>query len=232
MERIKFFANKAWRILKRIFIVLFIAQLLYIILLRWVNPPFTITQLVDQANGYTIQKQYMPLEKISPHMRLAVVAAEDMSFPNHFGFNLKKIKRAYEKNKTRTKPRGASSISQQVCRNVFLWQGGGWFRKGIEVYFTFMIELLWSKERILEIYLNVAEMGKGVYGAEAAAQTYFNKPALELTPIEAAMIASCMPNPKYHLVYPPSSYVVHKFPTIIDRMCLIRERESIREMFY
>lgn len=95
-----------------------------------------------------------------------------------------------------------------------------------------MIELLWSKERILEIYLNVAEMGKGIYGAEAAAQTYFNKPALELTPIEAAMIAACMPNPKYHLVYPPSSYVVHKFPTIINRMCMIRERESIREMFY
>lgn len=226
------FLKQAWRIFKKIFIVLFIAQLFYIIILRWVNPPFTVTQLVDRVNGYTIRQHYVPLQEFSPHMSLAVIAAEDSSFPNHFGFNLKKIKRAYDENKTRAKSRGASSISQQVCKNVFLWQGGGWFRKGLEVYFTLMIELLWSKERILEVYLNVAEMGKGIYGAEAAAQAYFHKKALALTPIEAAMIAACLPNPKHYEVQPPSSYIIRKYPGILNRMHQLREREGIRQLTY
>lgn len=226
------FFKRAWQIIKKVFLVLFIAQLVYIVVLRWVNPPFTITQLVDRANGYTIRQQYVPLEKISPHLYLAVFAGEDSSFPVHFGFVPRKIKKAIKENRTRAKPRGASSISQQVAKNVFLWQGGGWFRKGLEVYFTLMIELLWSKERILEIYLNVAEMGRGIYGAEAASQIYFNKHASALTPIEAAMITACLPNPKYYHVQPPSAQVIRRFPQILDRMCVIRERESIRQFAY
>lgn len=235
MNGIRKFLKQAWRVFKKVFIVLFIAQLVYIILLRWINPPFTITQLVDRANGYTIRQQYVSLEKISPHMYLAVFAAEDSSFPNHFGFNPEKIKKAYQENKTRAKPKGASSISQQVAKNVFLWQGGGWFRKGLETYFTLMIELLWSKERILEIYLNVAETGSGIYGVEAAAQAYFHKKALTLTPIEAAMLAASLPNPKskHYQVQPPSSYIVRKYPSIINRMCQLRERKkAVREFTY
>jgi len=110
---------------------------------------------------------------MSPNIRLAVMASEDQLFPDHNGFDIKSIKKALAKNKKSKRVRGASTISQQVAKNVFLWQGRSWFRKGMEVYFTFMIELLWSKQRILEVYLNVSEMGKGIFGIEAAAQTYF-----------------------------------------------------------
>lgn len=226
------FLNRAWRVSKKIFSVLFVAQLFYIVLLRWVNPPFTVTQLVDRSHGYTIQKEFVSLEEISPYLRLAVFAAEDSSFPKHFGFNLEKIKKAYVENKTRTRAKGASTISQQVAKNIFLWQGGGWFRKGLETYFTVMIELVWSKERILEVYLNEIEMGEGIYGAESASQKYFNKKASALNPIEAAMLAASLPNPKLYRVQPPSSYVIYRFPRVLDRMCQLSVREGIQQLAY
>lgn len=226
------FLKLTWQIIKKAFLVLFIAQLCYILLLRWVDPPFTITQLIDSADGYTIRQQNISLTEVSPHLCLAVLAAEDGSFPNHFGFNINNIKKAYIENKTRKKQHGGSSISQQVAKNVFLWQGGGWFRKGLETYFTFMIEVFWSKERILEIYLNIAEMGRGIYGAEAAAQLYFQKKAADLTPIEAAMIAACLPNPKYYQVQPPSPHILRRYPQILDYMSESRERKGIQQLTY
>lgn len=152
--------------------------------------------------------------------KLAVMASEDQLFPDHNGFDIKGIKKAlaFNKKKKGKKIRGASTISQQVAKNVFLWQGRSWFRKGLEVYFTFMIELVWSKKRILEVYLNEAEMGKGVFGIEAAARKYFKKPASKLTRTEAAMIAASLPNPVRYTVKPVSTYVSRKYPWVLRQM--------------
>jgi monofunctional biosynthetic peptidoglycan transglycosylase len=157
---------------------------------------------------------------MSKASKLAVIASEDQLFPDHNGFDIKGIERAlaFNKKKKGKKIRGASTISQQVAKNVFLWQGRSWFRKGLEVYFTFMIELVWSKERILEVYLNEAEMGKGIFGIEAAAKKYFKKPAARLTRTEAAMIAASLPNPVRYTVKPVSTYVSRKYPWVLRQM--------------
>lgn len=168
---------------------------------------------------------------MSPNIRLAVMASEDQLFPDHNGFDIKSIKKALKSNKKKnTRIRGASTISQQVAKNVFLWQGRSWFRKGLEVYFTFMIELFWSKERILEMYLNVAEMGKGIFGAEAASRSYFKKSALKLTRTEAAMIAACLPNPKKYVVQPPSRYINRRYPWILNQMNNLEGDEDVEKL--
>ncbi|GAB4093220.1 biosynthetic peptidoglycan transglycosylase [Flaviaesturariibacter terrae] len=184
-----------WRIVKRTFLFLFIAQLLYIVLLKWIDPPVTMTQLVSLFSGDGLKRDY--IGDVPSNMKLAVIASEDQLFPDHAGFDWKSIEKAQAYNKRKPgRVRGASTISQQTAKNVFLWQGRSWLRKGLEVYFTKMIEWIWGKERILEVYLNVIEMGRGVYGVEAAAQHYFHKPAAELSRREAALIAACLPNPK------------------------------------
>jgi monofunctional biosynthetic peptidoglycan transglycosylase len=217
-SRIRIIFSKTWRISKRIFTVLVIGQLLYIILLRWVDPPITTTQISSWLQGNGMSRDYISMNKISPNARLAVIASEDQLFPYHNGFDWQSIQGAMEKNKKSRRVRGASTLTQQVAKNVFLWQGRNWFRKGLEVYFTFMIETFWGKRRILEVYLNVSEMGKGVFGIEAAARKYFGKPASKLTPGEAAMIASCLPNPKKYTVKPLSGYVARRYPQIITQM--------------
>lgn len=207
------------RFLKRLFIFLFIFQLFYILLLKWVDPPVTLTQLGSWITGNGLKRDYVSIKQMSPYARLAVISAEDQLFPDHSGFDWKQVEKAIEYNKRKPgRTRGASTISQQVAKNVFLWQGRSWFRKGLEVYFTFMIELIWGKERILEMYLNVAEMGQGIFGIEAAAQQYFKKPAKQLTRAEAAMIAAGLPNPKKYTVKPMSAYVAGRYPTIIKQM--------------
>ena len=203
--------NRFWRWVKRIFLALFLFQLFYIVILKWIHPPITITQLSSWVSGDGLKRDYVSGDDISYNMKLAVIAAEDQLFPDHSGFDWKSINKAVKHNEKKPqKVRGASTISQQVAKNVFLWQGRSWIRKGLEVYFTKMIEWIWGKERILEVYLNVIEMGKGIYGAEAAAQAYFKKPAAKLTRKEAAMIASCLPNPKKYTVKPLSGYVAAK----------------------
>lgn len=211
------------RRIRKIFIILFVAQLVYIVLLKWVDPPITVIQLSSLVEGYGLKRDYVPMEEISPNARLAVMAAEDQVFPDHNGFDWKSIEKAMAHNQKKTKRiRGASTISQQVAKNVFLWQGQAtytkWFRKGLEAYFTFMIEKIWGKERILEVYLNVAEMGKGIFGIEAASRNYFNKSAKRISRTEAAMIAACLPNPKKFSVKPVSKYVNHRYPLIIQQM--------------
>lgn len=211
--------KKAWRIFKKVFLWAFILQFIYLILVKWIDPPITITQLVSFVSGNGLKRDYISYNEMGPNIKLAVIAAEDQLFPDHDGFDVKAIKKAMKYNEThKNRARGASTISQQTAKNVFLWQHGGYFRKGLEVYFTFMIELLWSKERILENYLNVAEMGKGIFGVQAAAKAYFNKDAKNLTRQEAAMIAACLPNPKVYSVKPMSRYVSNRYDDILKQM--------------
>jgi monofunctional biosynthetic peptidoglycan transglycosylase len=168
---------------------------------------------------------------MSKHALLAVIAAEDQVFPDHSGFDWKSIGKAIDHNKKKpNKVRGASTISQQVAKNVFLWQGRSWIRKALETYFTFMIELVWGKKRILEMYMNVAETGPGVFGIEAASQKFFHKPASRLTRREAAMIASSLPNPKLYTVSPVSKYVSQKVPRVLRGMSNLEADPDIQKV--
>jgi len=211
--------QKAWRIVKRIFLFLFVFQFIYIFFCKWINPPVTITQLVSVLKGYGLKRDYVSYDQMSPNIKLAVMASEDQLFPEHDGFDMKAIEKAIKYNENHpNRRRGASTISQQVAKNVFLWQGGGFFRKGLEVYFTFMIEKIWSKRRILEMYLNVAETGKGIFGVQAASKTYFNKNAKNHTRSEAAKIAASLPNPKMYTVKPISRKVQNRYDDIMRQM--------------
>jgi len=174
-----------------------------------------------------IDKDWQSLENISRNLPLAVVTAEDQKFEEHFGFDIEAIEKAVKYNEKHKgkKVKGASTISQQTAKNVFLWQGRSWLRKGLEVYFTFLIEIFWSKERIMEVYLNVIEMGPGIYGAEAAAQHYFNKPAKKLTKSEAASIAAILPNPIRWSASKPTAYITKKRNWILRHMNKIDLKE-------
>lgn len=208
-----------FRILKKIFLYLFISQFLYIILLKWLDPPITLTQLGSVLSGEGLKRDYINYEEMSPNIKLAVMASEDQIFPDHNGFDFNSIKKAMAYNEKKPgRIRGASTISQQVAKNVFLWQGRSWIRKGLEVYFTFMIEKIWGKQRILEMYLNVSEMGKGIYGVEAASRAYFKKPAKNLSRYEAALIASALPNPVKYTVKPLSRYVSARARWVLRQM--------------
>jgi monofunctional glycosyltransferase len=224
------FFKKVWKITKRVFLILFIAQFVYIILLKWVNPPITLTQLDSVVTGHGLKRDYVNRDEISVNAKLAVIASEDQLFPDHNGFDFKSIEKAMKHNQKSKSMHGASTISQQVAKNVFLWQGRSWFRKGLEVYFTFMIEKIWDKKRILEMYLNVAEMGDGVFGIEAASQKYFNHPAKTLSRSEAAQIAACLPNPKRYTVKPLSAYVAGRSVWIQHQMNNIQDDPDIQEI--
>jgi monofunctional glycosyltransferase len=189
-----------YRFVKRAVLTLFIAHFIYTIALIWMPVFSTPTIFGEWITGKTIQKQWVSRAQMSGHIQKAVIASEDQEFGEHFGFDIEAIEKAVQYNKTHTKKKGASTISQQVAKNVFLWQGRTWLRKGLEVYCTLMIELFWSKDRILEVYLNVAEMGDGIYGVEAAAQVYFKKTAADLSKDEGALIAACLPSPKKYRV--------------------------------
>jgi len=218
-----------FRILKKIFLYLFISQFLYIILLKWMDPPITLTQLGSVLTGDGFKRDYINYDEMSPNIKLAVMASEDQVFPDHNGFDFKSIKKAMAYNEKKPgRIRGASTISQQVAKNVFLWQGRSWIRKGFEVYFTFMIEKIWGKKRILEMYLNVSEMGKGIYGVEAASRVYFNKPAKNLSRYEAALIASALPNPVKYTVKPLSKYVSVRAGWVLRQMGNLDGDQDIR----
>lgn len=221
---------RTWRILKRVFIFLFFFQLFYIVLLKWVNPPITLTQLGSVFRGEGLHRNYVGMNAISPYAKLAVISSEDQLFPDHDGFDFKSIDKAMKHNQKSKSLHGASTISQQVAKNVFLWQGRNFIRKALEVYFTFMIELVWGKKRILEVYLNVSEMGQGVYGIDAAAHHYFKIPAKNLNRQQAAMIAACLPNPKLYTVRPMSKHVATRFPWILGQMVNLQEDPDIQKL--
>ncbi|HMR84635.1 MAG TPA: monofunctional biosynthetic peptidoglycan transglycosylase [Niabella sp.] len=221
--------KRIWRFLKRTFIVLFIGQLVYIVVLKWVNPPVTVTQLISFIEGHGMSRINVGLAQMSLNAKLAVIASEDQLFPDHNGFDWKGIAKAMEYNQKKPgRVRGGSTISQQTAKNVFLWQDRSWVRKGLETYFTFMIEKIWGKKRILEVYLNVAETGSGIFGIEQAAQTYFGKPAQNLSQSEAAAIAAALPNPKKYTVKPMSSYVSARSKKIMQQMNFLRPDRDIQ----
>lgn len=223
---------KAWHILKKTFLYGFLFSIVYIFICKWVNPPITLTQLGSFLSGYGLKRDYVSLNEMSPNIKLAVISAEDQLFPDHDGFDFKSIEKARKHNQKSKSLHGASTISQQVAKNVFLWQHGGYFRKGLEVYFTFMIEHVWGKKRILEMYLNVAEMGEGVFGVEAAAKKYFNKQAKNLSRKEAAMIAACLPNPKLFTVKPLSNYVSYRSQWVLNQMSHLEGDPDIQQLIH
>jgi monofunctional biosynthetic peptidoglycan transglycosylase len=213
----------------RTIIGFFLVSIGLVVLYRFVPVPFTllmvqrsVEQMLD-GKELKLSKNWMNAEKISPNMRKAVVAAEDQLFYEHNGFDTKAIEKALkynekQKTKKRKRMRGASTISQQTAKNVFLWSSRSWVRKGFEVYFTFFIELIWSKERILEVYLNVIETGDGIYGVEAAAQAFFNTSAAKLSASQAATIAAVLPNPRKWNAGEPSAYVSKRKNWILRQM--------------
>jgi len=208
----------------------FLFSLFYIFLCKWVNPPITITQIGSVLSGNGLHRDYVSYDEMGDNIKLAVMSGEDQLFPDHNGFDFKSIQKAMKHNQKSKSLRGASTISQQVAKNVFLWQHGGFFRKGLEVYFTFMIEHIWGKKRILQMYLNVAEMGKGIFGAEAAAQHYFKKSSRKLSRKEAAMIASCLPNPILFTIQPMSARVAYRYPWILGQMNNLQADPDIQEL--
>lgn len=221
--------KKVLRLLTRIVLGFLIISILSTLLFRFIPVPATplmIIRYFEMEDG-KIDKDWKSLEEISPNLPLAVVTAEDQKFEEHFGFDLDAIEKAVKYNEKHKgkKVKGASTISQQTAKNVFLWPGRSWLRKGLEVYFTFLIEILWSKERIMEMYLNVIEMGPGVYGAEAAAQYYFDKPAAKLTKSESATIAAILPNPIRWSASKPTRYIIKKRNWILRHMGKIELKE-------
>jgi monofunctional glycosyltransferase len=205
-----------WRIGFTAYILFFI----YFLLGSLFNPPVTITQAASVLQGHGLSRDYISYNEMGTAIKLAVIASEDQLFPDHDGFDLKAIKLAMKYNKKHPgKPqRGASTISQQTAKNIFLFQGGGFIRKAPEVFCTFTIETGWSKKLILERYLNIAEMGPGIFGIQAAAKKYFNKDAKNLTRAEAAQIVACFPNPKAYSVKPLSRYVAGRYGNILRQM--------------
>jgi monofunctional glycosyltransferase len=220
-----------WRKIKRIFLFLFLFQFVYIVLLKWVDPPITITQFYSWISGDGLKRNYVSGGNVSRNIKLAVIASEDQIFPDHSGFDWKSIEKARKYNARKpNRVRGASTISQQVAKNVFLWQGRSWIRKGLEVYFTKMIEWIWGKKRILEVYLNVIEMGKGVYGVDAAAMHYFHKHAGKLTRPEASQIAACLPNPKRLRANPATKFVKGRSNWIQGQMSVLEKDPDVQRV--
>ncbi len=205
--------KKVLKFIKKVSIWFFIISIGLVILFKWIPVPFTYT-MISRSVGMLIdgkkmvwQHDWEPIENISPNLVQAVVTSEDNLFLTHNGFDLESMKKAYKHNQKGKRIKGGSTISQQTAKNVFLWQGRNYIRKGLEVYFTGLIELLWSKERIMEVYLNSIEMGNGVYGAEAASRYWYRKSAKRLTVKEAAAIASILPNPRKYKATNSSPYI-------------------------
>ncbi|MEK0420163.1 MAG: monofunctional biosynthetic peptidoglycan transglycosylase [Bacteroidetes bacterium] len=193
------FSNPTFRSIRkwtfRIFLGFMLLSFLWVLALKWINPGTTLL-MISRSGDKTLLKQWVQLDDISKNMQLAVICGEDQNFCQHWGFDFKAIKSAAEHNMKGGKKRGASTISQQTAKNVFLWEGRSWLRKGLEVWFTALIELLWGKERIMEVYLNVIETGDGIFGVEAAAQNYYGKTAGKLSKNEAAHISGLLPCPR------------------------------------
>jgi monofunctional glycosyltransferase len=214
-----------------------ILSVLWVVSLRWINPPYTAFMLESQITawstrdaGYAFHHRWVNLDQISPNLPLAVVASEDQKFPEHWGFDVEAIEKAYQLNQHSHKVRGASTISQQVAKNLFLWSGRSYFRKGLEAYFTLLIEACWPKRRILEVYLNSAEFGHGIYGAEAAAQQFFHRPAAKLTRGDAATLAAVLPNPQRLHAAAPSAYVQQRRDWILGQMQALGGPEMLEDI--
>ncbi len=178
-----------------------------VLVLRWVHPPATSFMLFGTRSDEPLEYRWTDWQHIGSKLPIAVVAAEDQKFPDHWGFDLEQIRKALRANQRHSRQRGASTITQQVAKNLFLWPGRSYWRKGLEAYFTVLIEMFWSKQRILEMYVNIAQFGPGVYGVGAASRKYFAKPPKSLNTVEVSLLAAVLPNPRRLKVDRPSPYV-------------------------
>ena len=222
--------------LKWIVVAFFASTILSVVALRFI--PVVVTPLmlircyqqVKAGEELKLSHDWEPLEHISPHLPIAVMASEDANYLTHHGFDYEAIEKAMERNKKHPEKRklGASTISQQTAKNVFLWPGRSWVRKGFEVYFTLLIELMWPKERIMEVYLNSIEMGDGIYGAEAVAEAHFNTDAKSLTREQCALIAATLPNPRKFSSKNPSAYMLKRQKRILREMKYVERMATSR----
>lgn len=211
-----------WKTIKRIIFIILILNVIFIVWGRFFNPPITITQIGGILKYGKLHRDYISYEEMGNNVKKAVIASEDQKFFLHDGFDYTAIEKAMKHNEKGKKIRGGSTISQQTAKNIFLWQGRSWFRKGLEAVYTFIIEKVWSKDIILERYLNSIEMGQGVFGVEAASQYYFGKSSKNLTVSEAAWIAAVLPNPKKYDPKNPSAYLRKKHNWIMRQMRNVR----------
>ena len=214
---------RPFRLLIKLLLAFFVVTILWVALYRFVPPPVTFTMLGDIVSGRGAAKDWMPLSRIDPNMARAAIAAEDSKFCSHRGFDVDAIAAAAIRNASGGRIiRGGSTISQQTAKNAFLWQGGGYVRKGLEAYFTVLIEAIWGKRRIMEVYLNVAETGIATYGVNAGAKRYFGHDASRLSPVEAGRIAAVLPLPKKRAGSAPTGYTRRYGNAIVRRAAIVR----------
>ena len=217
-------------------ILFFISTVLMVFAMRWINPVTSSIMIQRQISGLfdgefeLVKYHWVDYDDISKFMPIAIVAAEDQNFPIHFGFDFKQIEKALKENKRGRRVRGASTITQQVAKNLFLWEGKSFIRKGIEAYFTLLIELLWDKKRILEVHMNIAEMGDKIFGVGTASVVYFKKPSSKLTISQAALLAAILPNPKRYSAVKPSGYVRGRQSWIIRQINSLGGADYLKEL--
>ncbi len=229
--------RRRWRWLLWLPLLWLAASVLQVAVLRFVDPPTSAFMLARQGEawrqgdwGFRVAHDWRDLAQISPHLPLAVIAAEDQHFATHPGFDLEAIEKAMDHNARGKRVRGASTISQQVAKNLFLWQGRSWLRKGLEAWYTVLIEAMWPKTRILEVYVNVAEFGDGIYGAQAAARSYWDKDASALTAAQSARLAAVLPAPRRYSAVRPGPYVQRRAAWIQRQMRQLGGREYLDEL--
>lgn len=237
MARSKTFSRRLGRALLCVVLLFVVLSAAAVALVRWIDPPFSafmaeqrIAAWVSHDRSYAFRHTWVDLAQISPNLPLAVVASEDQKFPEHWGFDVEAIEKAYRLNQHSHRVHGASTISQQVAKNLYLWSGRSYFRKGLEAYFTLLIEGFWPKRRILEVYLNIAQFGVGTYGAEAAADRFFHLPAARLSRGDAAILAAVLPNPEHYSAASPSRYVLQRRDWILSQMQALGGPEMLSEI--
>jgi monofunctional biosynthetic peptidoglycan transglycosylase len=229
--------KKISKLILKIFLGVILWSIFSVILLKWINPVTSsimiqrkIIALVTFKDRQIIAYQWFNYNDISNQMALAVIAAEDQNFPFHFGFDIEQIEKALDQHKHGRRLRGASTITQQVAKNLFLWEGRSFIRKGLEAYFTVLIELLWSKKRILEVYLNIIEMGDMIFGVGAASQIYFKRLPIKLTRSQAALLAAVIPNPIRYSIRNPSEYILQRQNWIIEQMASLGGTDYLKDL--
>jgi monofunctional biosynthetic peptidoglycan transglycosylase len=217
-------------------VIFFVSTVLLVFAMRWINPVTSSIMVQRQISGLfkgefeLIKYHWVSYDDVSKYMPIAIVAAEDQNFPKHFGFDFKQIEKALKENQRGRRVRGASTITQQVAKNLFLWEGKSFVRKGIEAYFTLLIELLWDKQRILEVHMNIAEMGDKIFGVGTASVAYFKRPAANLNIRQAALLAAILPNPLKYSAVKPSGYVRGRQNWIVRQINSLGGPEYLKEI--
>lgn len=220
----------------KLFLLFIVFSVAGVFILRWINPVTSSIMIQRQLETLIdgdfriVDYDWVSYDEVSPHLPIAIIAAEDQNFPNHSGFDFKQIEKSLEDHKRGRRLRGASTITQQVAKNLFLWESRSFFRKGIEAYFTVLIELLWDKKRILEVHLNIAEMGDMIFGAGAASLSHFKKSPAKITRSQAALIAATLPNPKRYSASRPSNYILNRQAWIIRQMNSLGGKNYLKDI--